>query len=281
VSKVEFEQYRSIMILNRLYWLHQHQCNFNFDLETVAAPLRAKAPTWRPDFAANAAASREPRGGRVHTDKTHANLLTIPVGSVLAVAARGRDREPGLLLEHDPFAGLAAERPVRALAAITRTIDGQEYVRWGWQTLLSFEARQHDKPRFVVLLARRLAHVPNSILTDILGMAAFWLHQSRRVLFEADSQGCLTLWDKLVDVLERADPARRESNVVRSLRPEWMTEAINASAGKLAETLIADSNLNSIAMGAGLPPEFAYRAERLLRLRDGAGRHALLSSGCT
>ena len=165
---------------------------------------------------------------------------------------------------------------MRALAAITRTIDGQEYVRWGWQTLLSFEARQHDKPRFVVLLARRLAHVPNSILTDILGVTAFWLHQSRRVLFEADREGCLTLWDRLVGVLENADPALRASNVVRSLRREWMTEAINASAGKLAETLMAHPNLNSIAMEAGLPPEFAHRAERLLPLRDGAGQHALV-----
>jgi hypothetical protein len=279
VSKVEFEQYRSIMILNRLYWLHQHQCSFNFDLETVAAPLRAKAPTWRPDFAAHAAASREPRGGWVHIDKTYASLLAIPVGAVLAAAAHGRDREHGLLLEHNPFAGLAAERPVRALAAITRTIDGQDYVRWGWQTLLSFEARQHDKPRFVVLLAHRLVHVPNSILTDILGVAAFWLDQYRRVLFEADPEGCLTLWDRLVGVLERADPALRASNVVRSVKREWMTEAINASAGKLAETLMADPNLNSIAMGAGLPPEFAHRAERLLRLRDGAGRHALVVFG--
>jgi hypothetical protein len=279
VSKVEFEQYRSIMILNRLYWLHQHQCDFNFDLETVAAPLRAKAPTWRPDFAANAAASREPRGGWVHTDKTHANLRAIPVGSVLAVAARGRDREHGPPLEHNPFAGLAAERPVRALTALLRTIDGQEYVRWGWQTLLSFEARQHDKPRFVVLLARRLAHVPDSILTDILAVAAFWLHQSRRVLFEADREGCLTLWDRLVGVLENADPSLRASNVVPSLRRDWITEAINASAGKLAETLRADPNLNSIAMGAGLPPEFAHRAERLLRLPDEAGRYALVIFG--
>ncbi len=277
-SKVEFEQYRISMILDRLYWLHQHQCSFTFDLETVSAPLKAKAPNWRPDFAANAAASLEPRGGYVHTDKTYADLLAIPVGSILSVAARRRYREHGLLLEHDPFAGLAAECPMRALAAIRRTIDGQEHVRWGWQTLLSFGARRDDKPRFVVLLARRLARVEDPILTEILGVACFWLDQSRRVLFEADPEGCLTLWDRLVGILERADPALRASNV-RGQRREWVTEAINASAGKLAETLLADPQLNSLPVGAGLPPEFAPRAERLLRLGDEAGRHALVVFG--
>jgi hypothetical protein len=278
VSKVEFEPHRISVILDRLYWLDQHHCNFSFELETVSAPLKVKAPNWRPDFAANAAASYEPRGGPVHTDKTYSDLLTIPLGSILSVAAAGRNREHGRLLEHNPFAGLAAERPVRALAAITRTIDGQEYVRWGWQTLLSFEARRHDKPRFAVLLARRLARVPISILTDILAAAAFWLHQSSRVSLEADPEGCLTLWDRLVGVLEHADSALRTSNV-QSRRREWVTEAINASAGKLAETLMADPNFNSLAMGAGLPREFAHRAERLLRLRDEAGRHALVIFG--
>ncbi len=182
------------------------------------------------------------------------------------------------MLERNPFVGLAAERPVRALAAITRTVDGQKYVGWGWQTLLSFEAHQHDKLRFVVLLARRLARVPDTVLTEILSVVAFWLDQSRRVLFEADPEGCLTLWDRLVGILERADPALRASNV-RTQRREWMTEATNASAGKLAETLMADPSLNSLVAGAGLPPVFAHRAERLLRLHDEAGQHALAIFG--
>jgi hypothetical protein len=278
LSKVEFERHRVSMILNRLYWLHQHQCNFSFEFETVSAPLKVKAPNWRPDFAANAAASYEPRGGPVYTDKTYSHLLTIPLGSVLSAAAAGRNHEHGRLLEHNPFAGLAAERPVRALAAITRTIDGQEYVRWGWETLLSFEARRNDKPKFDLLLARRLARVPASILGEILGAAAFWLHQFRKILFEADPEGCLALWDGLVGVWEHGDPALRTSNVL-SRRGEWMTEAVNASAGKLAETLMADPNLNSLAMGTGLSSEFAGRAERLLRLHDDAGRHALAIFG--
>jgi len=230
------------------------------------------------ELAAAAAASHEPRGGHLRTDKTYSDLLTAPLGSVLSVAALRFGREYGLLLERNPFAGLAAQQPVRALAAITRTIDGQEHVRWGWQTLLSFQARQHDKPRFVVLLARRLAHVPDTILTDILGAATFWLEQSRKVLFEADPEGCVMLWDRLVGVLERGDPALRASNV-RGQRREWVTEAINASAGKLAETLMADPQLNSLPVGSGLPPEFSPRAERLLRLGDEAGRHALVVFG--
>jgi hypothetical protein len=278
MSKVEFEPHRISTILDRLYWLHQHQCSFTFDLESVSARLKAKAPNWRPDFASKAAASHEPRGGFVHADKTYAELLAIPVGSVLSVAARRRYREHGLLLEHDPFAGLVADRPIRALAAITRTTNGQEHVRWGWQSLLSFQARQHDKPRFVVVLARRLARVPDSILTDVRGVATSWLEQSRKVMFEADPEGCLILWDRLVGVLERGDPALRASNV-RGPRREWVTEAINAPAGKLAETLMADPRLNSLSVGAGLPSEFAPRAERLLPLEDEAGRHALVVFG--
>jgi SIR2-like domain len=86
MGKPEFERHRTSMILDRLYWLHQHQCSFTFDLETVAAPFKVKTPEWRLHFAANAAASREPRGGYVNTDKTHSNLLTIPLGLVLSVA---------------------------------------------------------------------------------------------------------------------------------------------------------------------------------------------------
>jgi hypothetical protein len=128
------------------------------------------------------------------------------------------------------------------------------------------------------LLSRRLATVPDSILSEILGDATFWLHQSRKILFEVDPKGCLTLWDRLVGVLERGDPALRTSNVL-SRRGEWVTEAINASAGRLAETLMAFPNLNTLAMGAGFPPEFARRGERLLKLRDEAGMYALAIFG--
>jgi hypothetical protein len=58
-----------------------------------------------------------------------------------------------------------------------------------------------------------------------------------------------------------------------------MMEAINAPGGKLAETLMADPTLNSVTMGTRLPPEFAHRAQRLLRLGDEAGRHALVVFG--
>ena len=75
VSKIEFERHRISVILDRLYWLHQHHCNFSFELETVSAPLKVKAPNWRPASAANAAASYEPRGGPVHIDKTYSDLL--------------------------------------------------------------------------------------------------------------------------------------------------------------------------------------------------------------
>ena len=74
-TRIEYAERHAWGSLNRINWLEAHGCQFNFDANMESIKLRRFAPTWQPQYAANAASSMEGRGGPVQTDKGHSALL--------------------------------------------------------------------------------------------------------------------------------------------------------------------------------------------------------------
>ena len=60
-------------------------------------------------------------------------------------------------VEYDSFGGLSADRPVRAFSALRVAAEKGDFPDWAWSTFLNAEERKTDKPRFMVLIAERLA----------------------------------------------------------------------------------------------------------------------------
>ncbi len=275
-TKEQFAKYRAWAVLDRLYWLHDHGCAFAFDLETKAKPYRTILPEWEPEKAKDAAASHEGRGGFVAIDTSYATLLNEPLKTLLKKVAEGRGRERGQLIDYDPFAGLVAERPLRALTALRLADSENEQAAWGWQNFLYSQARGTDKERLVMLIARRLIELPTPLFVKFSGAATSWLAQARERLCAKDEKVFRTLFDRLVTTLNTEDNGGGSRIVHQAREHDWSTEAINAPAGNLAEALLGDPSLNKLPANAKLPTGWVERARALSALPGDGGHYALV-----
>lgn len=271
----EFEERRAAASLSRITWLANNQCDLTFDLAVDTQKLRAVASKWKPEYAAKAAESME-GGGRVRTDTEHASLLNEPLSSILSKALELSGRAEDSLVEKTPFAGLSAEHPVRALAALTDAAKRNEYPEWAWRTFLGTEARKNDKPKLLGLIAERICRCPNEAVTEFIRPAADWLLNTSAQLASHFPRTFDKAVSKLINVLH-SQPLASNSAVVRSSKePDWTTEAINAPVGKIAQALFNDPRKNGLKAGGGFPAEWLTYVDDLLSLDGDLRRYALV-----
>lgn len=271
-DKEQYAQYRAWTVLERVYWLRDQGCALSFDVDKKMGPYRAFMPEWKIEESKQAAASREGRGGVVRTDKSYAALLNEPLATLLKRASEKHTREHGMLLERDPFAGLVAARPVRALAGLRVGATADADAAWGWQSFLYSQSRGSDKSRLVLLIARRLTNLPTSLLGKFLNAAVSWLAQARERLCANNPEIFRTLFDKLVTTVVAEGPPPPRKSVDR----DWTTEAINAPSGRLAEALLQDPSLGDRASSAALPKPWVDRAHALIATPGDGGLYALV-----
>ena len=93
---------------------------------------------------------------------------------MLTTAQSLSGRKGSLFVEHDPYAGLAATKPVRALAALGAAAAGFD-TTWAWQTFLNSPSRKDDKPRFILVVAERLSRLSEADFTRLVRPISDWL----------------------------------------------------------------------------------------------------------
>ena len=155
-EEADYVERRAWLTLSRVHWLHSQGCKFDFDIDKESAKLHELAPNWRPEYAQNIASSMEPRGGWVRTDPEYSALLKVPLRDVVNKAAELKGRRDEMLVERNPFAGLASERPARALSTLTVSGKRGAFPTWAWETFLNSESRKSDKARFSAVVAEKL-----------------------------------------------------------------------------------------------------------------------------
>jgi hypothetical protein len=169
VDEAKYEEYRACATLDRLQWLADRGCSFSCDLKEEIDKRSRSAQTWKPEYAGRAAASRETRGGWVATNTEHSVLLREPIASILSKARESSGwAQSNTLEERDPFAGLCAERPVRAYRALLQAARDKEFPEWAWNTFLTSNARENDPPRFSAAIGLRLCRFPDASLHKLL-----------------------------------------------------------------------------------------------------------------
>jgi hypothetical protein len=275
-ERAEYTKRRAGLSLDRIHWLEAHGCGFSFDVNVESAKLRKFVPEWQQRYAAKAAASVESRGGFVRTDTGYSTLLNEPLSTLLNKAAELSGRAQGrLLVESDPFAGLASQRPVRAFAALNNAGKRNDYPEWAWRKFLNSEARKSDKPKFSALIAERVSRLPTSAIAKFVLPVSDWLLRSSKVLLSDYPGHFGRVWEKLISVL-RSNIEGAKSSIVRTNKePDWATEALNSPAGKLAESLMNDPAKDHLEIGKGFPATWISRVEELLALEGDCRRHAL------
>jgi SIR2-like domain len=274
-----YAEYRASSVLQRIHWLKSRGCDFSFDFEAESLKLRKFAPNWQEEYAKNAVASMEARGGPVQTDTEYSELLKVPLSDVFKRALELKNRPHELFVKSDPFAGLASQRPVRAFAALIRAAKREDYPLWAWKTFLDSDGRKSDKPKFTALIAERISRLRTSALVEIVRSVSDWLSVSSKVLLEKYPIQFKNVWKKILSIL-RSNPESAKSGVVRgSKEPDWIEEALSAPVGKLVQALMNDPQKQGIEAGKWFPLPWISRVDELLSLEGDLRRHALVMFG--
>jgi hypothetical protein len=266
---------RARWTLNRIHWLMDQGCKVSDATIEKVARLRRAVPSWAPEHAKSAIASLEVSSGFVRAETNFSPLLDIPLANVLKTAEDLSAQRHLRLVRNDPFAGLAKNRPVRALRTLVLASKQGSVPEWAWRTFLSPDVRAKDRPRLINQIAQRLERLSRHGLQSILYSVADWLGSAGPVLLEQFPATYSKIWDLLLSEF-RGDPNAGRSTVIRGQRePEWVTEALNSPVGKLAQLIMADPKKDGRKAGQGFPAEWRRRAEDLLTLPGDGRRHAL------
>ncbi|MFK0684332.1 SIR2 family protein [Ochrobactrum sp. BD67] len=271
-----FESRRAWSILDRIHWLEKSGCKLSSTTRARAKLLRTAVPDWKEEYGAKAADSLEGRSGWVATNTSCEQLADKPLSLVLMQAKESSGRSNDFLVENDPFAGLAAQRPVRAFAALHYSAKRGDFPEWAWRRFLTSAARKNDKLRMIRLIGERLSCYPNVQLATILRPATDWFRDASAKL----STECLPVFDRLSRKLVGTfsiSPNEGRSSIIRgSKEPDWTMEAINSPMGKIAEALLNDPRKDNLERNQGFPSEWLAHAEALLTLSGDLRRHALV-----
>ena len=275
-EKKEYINRRAWTILNRLHWLAEHGCRFSFDLSAKSEKLRKQAPDWQPQYAAKAASSMEGRGGSIKRETEYSALLTEPPESLLQKAKELSGTDFDRLRENDPFAGLSAERPERALAALASNAGRNDYPEWAWRTFLYAEARKKDSADFSAQIGNNILKMSDDVICGIISPVSDWLLNVSKGLLAAQPERFWQIWERLIAVI-KSKPQSAPSNIVRQKNdPDFATEGLNAPVGKLAQALMNDPAIDNLGKKKSLPSFWKRRVGELLHLEGNLHRHALV-----
>lgn len=275
-KKKEYVNRRACSILNRLYWLDEHGCRFNFNLNKESKKLRKQAPDWQPKYAAHAASSVESRGGSMERQTEHSSLLSEPPDTILQKAKELSGTDFDGLREKDPFAGLSSERPDLALSALVSNAARNDYPEWAWRTFLYAEARKTDSADFSAQIGSHISEMSDDVICGIISPISEWLLNVSKGLLVSKPELFWHIWKRLITIL-KSKPQNAPSNILRqNNEPDYATEGLNAPVGKLAQALLNDPAINNLGKKKRLPSFWKKRAEELLHLDGDLHRHALV-----
>lgn len=272
---VRYSERRARWTLNRIQWLVDQGCKVSDATIEQVETLRSAVPSWTPEYAKSAGASLEVSSGFVRTETNFSPLLDIPLAGVLKLAEDLSAQRDLSFVQNDPFAGLAKNRPVRALSALVLATKRGSVPEWAWRTFLSPSVRDKDRPHLINQIAQRIGRLSGPDLESVFYSVADWFSSAGPVLLERFPAVYSRIWHLLLGKL-RDDPNAGRSTVLRGQRePDWATEALNSPVGKLAQLIMTDPHKDGLKAGQGFPAAWRQRAEDLLTLPGDGRRHAL------
>ena len=263
----DFKKRRDRSVLARITWLSRKGCKLHLNLEEETDRLRELVPEWKLEDADEVVRYCGTRSGIVKTEYDHSALLDIPLASVLSEARGLSGIRDDFLVEENPFAGLSAARPVRAFSALRVAAEEGDFPDWAWDAFLNAEERKTDKPKFMALIAERLARYLDNDKPVLIRPAARWLENVSARLSDHYPASFRRVTNALIQALTRA-AASGTSGIGRINRVRnWVMTAFNAPAGKIAQALRPYHKTDPSAL-------FCY-ADKLLALPGDLRRHAL------
>ena len=274
--KDEHEKYSAYGILDRLYWLREQGCQFTFDYEAFSIELKKKAGGWLESDAQRAAKSLGMQsGGWVKTETSWDDFRRIPVNQIVEKVLSTPQRIE-ILTEHRPFLGICNDAPLKAISALSAAAKNSIYATDLWAQFLEHDGREKDNDiRFIRLIAGRLTQLPHQELQKFLLSVTRWLEKCGPILRDKEKDYFLRLWTVCIEVLEKGDQKSRPAVTDQGYGADWLTEAINAPAGNLAELVMTDPLIDGLKRGKGFPKKWIDYVKQLITLPAPSRQHAL------
>jgi hypothetical protein len=267
----EYTRRKAISAARVLGWLQSHGAVLGDSAQQALPQLRAADPRWQPSWDNHADAASDVRAGYVQVESDPAQILSVPLGAIIAKANEHSGHALSEFTTRDPFRGLVERQPRRALAAVSYEARRQQYPTQYWQTLLqSWPENSPTRLRWTV--ADRLVRLPSPVLLELRFAAANWYEKHLPELSRQSLERALSLWDRLLEhfrtnATEAAESARGDTYVegkpqARSRRTH--EHALNSPLGRLARTLITILDNTSPAAGATIADPIRLRLESIL-----------------
>jgi SIR2-like domain len=261
--------------LSRLHWLVSQGVIFGFDVVAELSALRLIDPEWTTQTGDHTADSNAPEVYSIETDTTPDAILDTPIPQILSESrAVGGRADFFDHIQREPFRGLAEQRPLRALAALTHVARSGEAPISAWSAFLYADARMKDSTRMITLISGRLQRLPLLLLQGIAYPVSEWMQRTGHRLYGDAAATLPRLWDKIVLAIAMIDDERAH----RADR-SWADDALNAPVGRLCRLLLDDPTKEDRVADGGLPDVWTVRADQLLALPGDRRRHALVMLG--
>lgn len=276
-NNLEHQKRTAFSQLNRLHWLKDEGCQIILDLDKLTKELVKISPDWKPAYAQKAAESHDGRCGWVTTNTDCDALKSIPLAEILEKAELLRGRDSTFLTEHNPFAGLCAEAPLKALGAMSLQLKKGDFSSHFWETYLSSACRKEDSFRLKLLTGGRITQIPNVDFKQIMLIASRWFEDFGPELREQNEQLFNKIWNKFIKVI-RDNDSYSGSALIRQeeKKIDWATEAKNSPSGILAKLLMTDESKSNLKVGKGFPESWIGKVEELIGLPNDANRYAMV-----
>jgi len=260
--------------LERIQWLLDQGCGFEFDAPQEIARLKAIQPKWSDASARTADESNEATIGTVTFDTDPTPLLNVPLSELLAAARQVGGRHVDMFHETRPFAGLVEQRPARALAALRRATFNEN--QWAWRSFLETDHRKNDSARLSRTIGAVLLVLESAQLAQIVRPATRWFEAAYDKLSDSANLLVDRLWAALIGAMQSYPELSGSGVLVTGAKEEhdWVLEAINSPAGRLADVVVHKSTLSGA--GEGVAPIWLDRLTALLALPGDIGLHALV-----
>lgn len=267
--------------LNMLHWLDARGCRLSLDLDAVTELLKKSAPNWSITHAHGAAEGSEPSSGWVQTDSDPSLLLDAPVRQIIPLADKESGRGADRFVERAPFQGLVSLKPVKAFKALVVSNPQAEFQRNYWDTFLLDDQRKDDPIRLKRQIAERLCELRDADLASMILTLSRWFKEAAGSdIREKSPDSFDRIWSKFIAVSIAESIDGDSALLTKGDDRDWAGAAINAPAGNLAQLLMSDPVTQDRKKGAGLPKDWAEKANALLGLPGDSRRYALVIFAC-
>jgi hypothetical protein len=265
-----------------LVWMQDAGLELSPATMTKLQALKAASSQWRDSWAKTADRSNESRAGWVRHETDPTAIADLPVSEVIARCDQLAERQFESFTDRDPFQGLVASSPQRAMAVLAYEARRGAYPPRYWSRLLSPWPKKAT-PRRVLLLAEALSNLPTDLLASIRHELGRWMSDHLAQIDRLDTQTGLLCLDRIVDALEAEGSEALKSGILNASvggveipsNRMGMDYAINSPTGDLAQALVNLLFAGKPKRNQGLANNLQLRVERLLSLPGEGGNHAL------